>query len=156
VGLGSGLSGLSHRPLPTRTSRLVNQSTGRSRDFWSACLHVFLIRFVNVWFLVIFVAVILSHVNRSLIFLSHLAFGAGRVTYIVHDSGNTVTVLVSPRPTSVALTRTPSAISTTSSMRTDILERSVSDLEEVSTEPSLFSTQISREVSFWLVSCDET
>ncbi|KAF8490774.1 hypothetical protein F5888DRAFT_1866659 [Russula emetica] len=47
----------------------------------------------------------------------------------------------------VALTRTPSTVSTVSSVRTDILEVSVFDFEEVSKEPSLLSTQISRAIS---------
>jgi hypothetical protein len=33
VGLGCGLIGLSHRPLPTKTSRLMNQSTGNYQSF---------------------------------------------------------------------------------------------------------------------------
>jgi hypothetical protein len=42
------------------------------------------------------------------------------------------------------------------SMSTDILEGSIFDLEEVSTESSLLPTQISRAVSFRLAACDET
>jgi hypothetical protein len=53
------------------------------------------------------------------------------------------------------LTRTPSSVST-SSITSAILEGSVSDLEDFSTEPSLLSTQISRAVSFRLAACDET
>jgi len=32
--------GVSHRPLPTKTSRLVIQLTGRSWNLWRTCLHV--------------------------------------------------------------------------------------------------------------------
>ena len=67
------LFGLSHRPLPTKTSRTLIQLTGRSWYFCRAFFHVFLMRFVFVLFLSIFVAVIRSHVSRSLTFLSHLA-----------------------------------------------------------------------------------
>jgi hypothetical protein len=64
---------MSHRPLPTKTSRLKNQLTGKSWVFWRVGFHVFLIKFMHVLFLVSFVVVIQSHVNRSLIFLNHLA-----------------------------------------------------------------------------------
>ena len=66
--------GVSHRPLPTKTSRLAIQLTGRSWDFWRSCLHVFFIRFVYVLFRKIFVVVIRLLVSRSLIFLSHRVF----------------------------------------------------------------------------------
>ena len=68
----------------------------------------------------------------------------------IHDSGNAVT---SSRPTSVTLTRTPFTVCSTFFITMDILEGSISDLEEVSTEPLLLSTQISKAVSFWLTAC---
>src|SRR6202789_1703472 len=60
----------------------------------------------------------------------------------VPSSTTVVTPSLSPRPTSVVLTRTPFLVSTVSSvsMSTEILEGSVSDLEEFSTDPSLLST----------------
>ncbi|SRR6266566_2994860 len=72
VGLGCGLIGLSHRPLPTKTSRSLNQLTCKSQCLCRAFFHVFFISFVYVLFLTIFIAAIQLHVNRSMIFLSHL------------------------------------------------------------------------------------
>ena len=72
-GSESGLVGVSHRPLPTKTSRMFIQLTGRSWFFSRVFFQVFFINFVYVLFLSIFVAAILSHVSLSFIFLSHLA-----------------------------------------------------------------------------------
>jgi len=58
-----GFIGLSHRPLLTKTSRLLNQLTGKSRCLCMAFFHVFIISFVYVLFLTIFVAVMRSHVT---------------------------------------------------------------------------------------------
>jgi hypothetical protein len=66
--------GVSHHPLPTKTSRLLIQSAGKSRCFWRACLHVLMAIVVWGLSLLIIVAMIRSHVSRSFIFLSHLAF----------------------------------------------------------------------------------
>jgi hypothetical protein len=52
---------VSHRPLPTKTSRLKNQLIGKSWVFWKVCFHVFLIKYVV--FLVSFVAIVWSYVR---------------------------------------------------------------------------------------------
>ena len=70
---------VSHCPLPTKTSQLLSQSTGRSFCLCRALFHMFLISFVYVLFLTIFIVTILSIVSRSLIFLSHLTFTSSSV-----------------------------------------------------------------------------
>jgi len=65
-----GFIGLSHRPLPTKTSRLLNHLTGKSRCLCMAFFHVFIISFVYVLFLTIFVAAMRLHA----VAVAHLYF----------------------------------------------------------------------------------
>ena len=59
-------------PLPTKTSRLVIQSSGRSPCFLRTCSHVLLTFFLDFSSRLIFVAVILSLVSLVLMARSHL------------------------------------------------------------------------------------
>ena len=61
-----------HAPLPTKTSRLVIQSFGRSPCFLRMCSHVFLVFLLDFSSLLIFVAIILSSVSLVFMTRSHL------------------------------------------------------------------------------------